>query len=233
MKLHNFVLMLSGSVAITSCITAGNGNIIKDERTLLPFMEIVASGSTEVRFHAGTEYRAVVTIDSNLNDYLETIVRDDVLIIRHRFLKPVSFAKEIVDVYCPGIEGVSVSGSGRFEADDKIMAPVFRAKVSGSGSIYGPLECNNFSARISGSGKINITGSTREAEINISGSGDFVGTEFKIKDCSIDISGSGGADVFVEDNLKGHTSGSGRIRYHGSPKFDFRSSGSGRIEKAD
>jgi hypothetical protein len=233
MKICRFGLILSVSIAFMSCITAGNGDITMDERALSPFKEITASGSTEVRFHAGTEYRAVVTADSNLIDQLETVVRGDVLIIRHRFSKSVSFTREIVDVYCPSIEGVTMSGSGHFEAGDKIATPVFRAKISGSGSINGTLECNKFSARISGSGKMNITGSSQEADIVMSGSGDFLGSEFRIKDCSIEISGSGGADIFAEDNLKGRSSGSGRIRYRGNPKFVIRSSGSGSVEKVD
>jgi hypothetical protein len=233
MKIHNLALIVSVSVVFMSCSTFGNGNIIMDERNLLPFKEITASGGTEVRFHTSTEYRAVVTIDSNLNKYFETIVRDEVLIIRYKPLRSYSFTKGIVDVYCPNITGVSISGSGRFEAIDKVTAPVFKTDISGSGTLYGTIECIDFSVHISGSGEINITGNSQNAEIDISGSGDFNGTEFRIEDCSIDISGSGKANVFVEDNLNGKTSGSGRIKYRGNPRIDFRSLGSGRIERIE
>jgi hypothetical protein len=216
-----------------SCITIGNRDIITDERDLPPFKEITVSGGTEVRFHASTEYRAVVTVDSNLNDYLETTVRNEVLTITHKPLRSYSFTKEIVDVYCPSIVGISISGSGHFETIDKITTPVFKTNISGSGTIYGTIECNSISVRISGSGETNITGSSQEAEIDISGSGDFNGTEFRINDCSIDISGSGKANVFVENTLYGKTSGSGRIKYRGNPKLDFRNSGSGRIERIE
>jgi hypothetical protein len=230
MKIHGLALMVSVSAIFMSCITIGNGNIITDERNLLPFKEITVSGGTEVRFHTSTEYRAVVTVDSNLNEYFETIVRNEVLIIKHKPLRSYSFTKEIVDVYCPSIAGITISGSGRFEAIDKITTPVFKTDISGSGTIYGTIVSNSFSARISGSGEINITGSSQGAEIEISGSGNFNGTEFRINDCSIDISGNGKVNVFVEDNLNGKISGSGRIKYRGNPKIDFRNSGSGRIE---
>jgi hypothetical protein len=233
MKIHRLALMVSVSAVFMSCITNGNGNIITDERNLLPFKEIMVSGGTEVRFHTSMEYRVVVTVDSNLNEYFETIVRNEVLIIKHKPLKLYSFTKEIVDVYCPSITGVSISGSGRFEAIDKITTLTFQTNISGSGTIYGAIESNSFSARISGSGEINITGSSQGAEIAVSGSGDFNGTEFRINDCSIDISGSGKVNVFVEDNLSGKNSGSGRIKYRGNPKIDFRSSGSGRIERIE
>jgi hypothetical protein len=230
MKIYTSVLMISVSVVFMSCVTIGNGNIITNERNLLPFKEIMVSGGTEVRFHTSTEYRAVVTVASNLNEYLETIVRNEVLIIKHKPLRSYSFTKKIVEVYCPSITGASISGSGRFETIDKITTSVFKTEISGSGTMYGTIECNSFFARVSGSGKINITGSSQDAKIGISGSGDFNGTEFRINNCSIDISGSGEANVFVENNLDGKTSGSGRIKYRGNPRIDFRSSGSGRIE---
>ncbi|MDR0719750.1 MAG: DUF2807 domain-containing protein, partial [Treponema sp.] len=91
MKIHNLVLMVSVSVVFMSCITIGNGNIITDERDLPSFKRIIVSGGTEVRFHTSPEYRAVVTIDSNLNEYFETIVRNEVLIIKRKPLRAYSF----------------------------------------------------------------------------------------------------------------------------------------------
>jgi hypothetical protein len=230
------VFLVFVSMAFMACTTGnirGNGDITTDERILPSFEKIEVSGSTEVRFHSSTEYRSVVTIDSNLNEYFETTVRNEVLIITYKPLRSYSFTKEIVDVYCPSIAGISISGSGRFAAIDKITTPVFKTNISGSGTLYGTIECNSISTRISGSGEINITGSGQEAEIAISGSGDFNGTEFRINDCAIDISGSGNANVFVENKLDGKISGSGHIRFRGNPKFDFRSSGSGRIERIE
>jgi hypothetical protein len=109
---------------------------------------------------------------------------------------------------------------------------VFKVKISGSAEFNGAIESNSFSARISGSDKNNITGSSQEAKIGIADSGKFNGTEFRINDCSINISGSGKAKVFVEDKLNDN-SGSGCIQYRGNPKFDFKYSGSGRLERIE
>jgi hypothetical protein len=38
------------------------------------YEKIEINGNSEVRFHSSTEYRAIVTIDSNLNEYFETII---------------------------------------------------------------------------------------------------------------------------------------------------------------
>jgi hypothetical protein len=216
-----------------SCITGnirGNGDIITDDRILSSFEKIEATGSTEIHFHSSAEYRATVTIDSNLNEYFETTVIGNVLKIRPKPGKGYIFTERtIMDVYCPVISEISISGSGRIEMPDTINVPTFKINISGSGKIDGNIECDNFSAKIGGSGNINISGNSEDADINISGSGDFNGSEFKVKNYTINISGSGKADVFVEDFLTARISGSGDISFRGNAKFNFRSSGSGGL----
>lgn len=233
MKMYNLALAVLGSVAFTSCTTIGNGNIITDERKLPSFNRIMIEGIAEVRFHTSTEYRAVVSIDSNLNEYFQTTVRNEVLIIKYEPSGPFSSTKEIADIYCPNLTDISISGAGRFEAIDTITSPVFKVNISGAGAIYGTIKCEAFSAGISGTGEINIKGNTQKAEISISGSGDFNAAECIINDCSIEISGSGRADMYVEDTLSGTISGAGRIKYRGKPEINFRNSGSGSVEKVE
>jgi hypothetical protein len=236
MKIKFMAFLIFVSMAFMSCITGnirGNGDITTDERILPSFEKIESSGSTEVRFHSSAEYRAVVTIDSNLNEYFETTVIGNVLIIRPKSGTGYTFTKNIVDVYCPVISEISISGSGKFEMLDTINVPKFKINISGSGKIYGNIECDDFSARISGSGNMNISGNSEDADIYISGSGDFNGSEFKVNNYFVNISGSGKADIFVEDSLTARTSGSGDISFRGNAKFDFRSSGSGGLTKIE
>ena len=232
MKIKYIVLLFSFSITIISCGTIfGNKNIITDERNLSFFDKIEISGSAEVIFHSSAEYRAVVTVDSNLSEYLETTVRNGVLIIRERPGYDCVFTKETVDVYCPNITDISLSGSGRFDTIDKIRASKISINVSGSGKISGNVECNNILIDISGSGSINIAGKTENADVKISGSGNLKGTEFSITNCSVNLSGSGKADIFVNENLDVRISGSGNITYSGNPQTNINSSGSGKVTK--
>ena len=234
MKIKHIVLLFSLSVTITSCGTIfGNKNIITDERNLSFFDKIEISGSAEVIFHSSAEYRAVVTVDSNLSEYLETTVRNGVLIIREKPGHDYVFTKETVDVYCPNITDISLSGSGRFDTIDKIAAPKISINISGSGKISGNVECNNIIIAISGSGSVSIAGNTENADIIISGSGSLNGTEFPISNCSINLSGSGKADIFVNKNLDVKLSGSGIITYRGNPQTNIENSGSGRVTQRD
>jgi len=210
----------------------GNGNLITSEETVSSFEKINISGSAEVRFYTSQEYRTVVTVDSNLLEYIEIDTRDNKLNIGTK-RGSYSFTKYLVEVYCPTVNSVSISGSGRFKGMNSINVSAFTSNVSGSGSIEGAIESETFSAKISGSGKIMVTGNSRDADINISGSGSFNGNEFGIKTAAVHISGSGKVNINVYEYLNANISGSGNIDYRGNPKIDSKVSGSGRLKNID
>ncbi len=208
----------------------GNGNLVNSEKTVSTFEKISCSGSAKVRFHVSEEYRVLVTVDENLDEYVEIFTKNNVLNIGTKSGYNCSFTKFLIDVYCPLLTSVSISGSGSF-GGDKIVISTFASSVSGSGKIEGIIECDNFSANISGSGKISTFGSSSNANISISGSGSFNGNEFYTKNATVNISGSGKANVRVEGDLKANISGSGGINYIGEAQINSKVSGSGKITK--
>ena len=217
----------------TSCINTimGNGNLVTSEKPVSAFEEISTSGSAEVRYHVSEVYRVVVTIDENLDEYVEISTSNNALNIGTQQGTNLSATKFLVDVYSPVLTSVSMSGSGKFESVDKIISSTFTSTVSGSGKIEGTIESNNYSATISGSGNISITGTSNDAVISVSGSGGFSGDEFIIKNAVVKVTGSGNVSIHVEDNLVANISGSGEIKYRGNPEVESNVSGSGTINK--
>ena len=208
----------------------GNGNLVTSEESLSAFEKINCGGAV-ITYHAGEEYRAVVKIDENLKEYVEVFAENNVLNIRHKKEYSISPVKFEVDVYCPALTGVTISGSGSFKNTDKIIASTFETKVSGSGKIEATVECDNYFAKISGAGKITVYGNGTDADISISGSGKFNGNEFDAKNATVTVSGSGNVNINVADNLKAKISGSGNVNYRGEPKVDSNINGSGRLKK--
>jgi hypothetical protein len=240
MKSKPIITMISIALIACICVScvvfpvlgiAGNGKIVSSERAVSRFDSISCTGSAEVRYHVRREYRAVVTVDSNLDEYVEVKVKNNTLTIGTKPRHSCIFTKWAVDVYCPVLKGVTLTGSSDFESVDKITVSSFDSNVSGSGSIYVTVDCDTFDAKISGSGRINISGNSRDADITISGSGDFYGGEFRVRNADVRVSGSGKARVSVSDNLNANISGSGEIHYYGNPRIDSKVSGSGRIRK--
>ena len=213
------------------CQIKGNGNVITSEKNVSAFDKVSVGVSAVVRFHSSQEYRTVVSVDENLEEYVEIFTQNNMLNIRTKSGGNYDFSNFQVDVYCPILIGISMSGSGSFENMEKITTSTFKATLSGSGKIKITVDCESFSAGVTGSGKIIVGGNTKDANISISGSGQFRGDEFNISNATVRVSGSGCINVCVADNLKAKISGSGRINYRGEPNIDSKISGSGRIRK--
>jgi len=230
----------------------GNGNLVTFEKPLSQFEKLQISGRAIVNFYESREYRAVVTVDSNLQEGVRIYIDNDVLKIGTKNGRSYIFTQYIVDVYCPRLSGISISGSVRFEGKDKINSPSFNLNISGVGKITGAFECSDFSATISGSadinsrlicnslkagisgsGKITLAGETKDLDITVSGSGDFIGHELCANNAALQISGSANINIWVMDYLKANVSGSGLVRYRGNPKIEYRASGSGRFENVE
>jgi len=239
MKNLIIIPLILGMGIFSSCVVVvddmvpirGNGHIMTySQASGSSFEKINIAGSIEVRFHESHEYKTVVTVDSNLIDYTEVSTRGNTLNIGTKNGN-YSFTRYSVDVYCPALTGVSVSGSGSFTGNDTIYTSTFDANVSGSGKIDGSIECDNFTAKITGSGKITVSGNTDDSNIDISGSGTFNGYNFVANNADIRISGSGNANVYVADYLNANISGSGRVNYRGDPTVAYKITGSGQINK--
>ena len=238
MKNNTVVAMLfviGFSVIYGSCGTVfpikGNGNLATLERSFSSFEKIQIDGSATVRFYASQEYRAVVTVDSNLVDYAEIVTDGSTLKIGTKDFGNALYTNYTVDVYSPFITSVSVSGSGRFDGGDDINTSTFAASVSGSSARFEAIvKCETFSV-VSRSGKMTVTGNANNADIKVSGSGStFSGGGFAINSANVNINGSGKATVNVSINLNANISGSGStLNYYGDPtNKNINTSGGGK-----
>lgn len=87
-------------------------------------------------------------------------------------------------------------------------------------------------ANISGSGSVHLSGSSSDAKINITGSGELSAKEFKTGDVSANIAGSGSAYLEADKTVSANIVGSGNVIYSGNASItNSRTVGSGRVSK--
>ncbi len=110
-------------------------------------------------------------------------------------------------------------------------ADISEVAVSGSAVVdVAVLDVDRLEVEISGSGSVTPSGTADGLDVNISGSGRYLGERFETRTASIGVSGSGQATVLVTDELLASVSGSGSIQYLGDPPMvEKRVSGSGSI----
>jgi hypothetical protein len=214
----------------------GNGKVTTDTRTTADYDAIKISGSFDVDLVAGKEGKIIIKGEENLMLYVKVEVEDNVLKIYNQKgtnIRP-SLGKKIqVTIPFEKISELNLSGSGNIKSIDTIKNDKFLAKLSGSGNFTLAMNTTNLELNLSGSGNVTIKGNTDNFTTKLSGSGNIDAVNLKTKNVDVNVTGSGNSRVNCNENLVARVSGSGDIKYTGSPeKKDVKVSGSGNISKA-
>ncbi|MEP6804506.1 MAG: head GIN domain-containing protein [Flavobacterium sp.] len=214
----------------------GNGKVTTDTRTTADYDAIKVSGSFDVDLVAGKEGKIIIKGEENLISSVKVEVEDNVLKIytqKGTNIRP-SLGKKIqVTIPFEKISELNLSGSGNIKSTDTIKNDKFLAKLSGSGNFTLALDTTNLELNLSGSGNVHLKGNTDKFTTKLSGSGNIDAVNLKTKNVDVNVTGSGNSRVNCNENLVARVSGSGDIKYTGSPeKRDVKVSGSGNISKA-
>ncbi|MBC5841997.1 DUF2807 domain-containing protein [Flavobacterium sp. F-380] len=213
----------------------GNGKIVTEKRTTVPYDEIKIGGSFDVELVAGKEGAITIKGEENLLPLIIVEVEGNILkIYPKKNTNMISGSGKAIIVTVPfeSISDVSLGGSGSIISKNTIKANHFSTKLSGSGDIVLTIDANDVIASLSGSGDITLKGKATNYESKLSGSGDISAHELLTTNANASMSGSGNITVNCSNNLIARVSGSGDIDYIGDPKTkDTKVSGSGRISK--
>lgn len=214
----------------------GNGKVVSETRTTGNYDGIKISGSFDVDLIAGKEGKISVKGEENLIPSIKVEVEDNTLKIyveRGTNIRPSAGKSIQITVPFEKISELTLSGSGNINSKDVIKNDKLMAKLSGSGNFNLAIDSNDFDLNLSGSGNVHLKGTADNFTTKVSGSGDVDAVNLKSKNVDVNVSGSGNSKVTCNEKLTARVSGSGNIKYAGTPdKRDVKVSGSGNISKA-
>ena len=150
-------------------------------------------GSYDVVFKQADDARFELSGTGNLQSCLCT-VEGDRLVIRsanqRRMVQP--FSGDItVTVSMPGLESISLAGSGAFTAAS-LDVENLDVSLAGSGDIsLSRLQVENLSVSLAGSGDVKLKGNASWASLSLAGSGDIDARELDCPEIETRKSGSG------------------------------------------
>lgn len=224
----------------------GNGSVISEQRTVVPFNRVESDGNFRVKVIQDSIFDIVVQAESNLVPYIRTRVHNNTLEIDTR--ENLNNHEPMwVFVHMPSVRGLQLDGSGLIDADNLVCSSLelelngsgdifctvdasnIRAEIDGSGEIELDMTADYLDAKIDGSGDFYLEGSAYEADMDINGSGDMHAYNLVVERCFIDIDGTGNAEVYVVDLLDVNISGTGNVYYLGSPQVNTKISGTGKV----
>ena len=212
----------------------GNGVPGEETRTVSGFTGVVSEGEYDVYIVPASDFAVILEADENLIQYIRTRVSGNTLIVDQGTRKCLRSENPIrITVYMPQVANLELTGSGMITGDN-IESDELRVELTGSGLIdLRGLEVGSLEALITGSGEMIFWGMARNADLDITGSGEVKAFHLESVNCTANISGSGNMQVTVEKTLTAYISGSGSIFYQGNPDVSAKITGSGAVTKSN
>jgi len=218
-----FTLLLASSFMVP-------GPPKEDVRHLDAFSGIGISVSADVYYTPGNTHEIRIEGEARDVDDLKTEVKDGFLQVKYENWR-VRHSKLTLYITSKELDAVRISGSANFRSGEPVSSDELELATSGSGGIqFDRLNSDEIDVKISGSGNIELNqGDADELDAKISGSGKLNAESFEVSEVTAAISGSGSIRITVKEDLDAKISGSGKVYYHGTPRVNSVSSGSGKV----
>lgn len=213
MKTNFFLSIVLLSLLITSCSNDddyfGSGNTISENRNVNSFTKLSSEGTFIINIYQGPTQSVEVIADENIMSRVKTSVLNNELRV---YLSDGKYSNVTLEanITVTNLSGLKNSGSGDINVYEL--------------NSLGNIDIDNL-----GNGSIIIDGHVSDLNIRNEGSGDIMAFDFFVKNCSIDIEGSGSVEINCSDNLDVDIEGSGNVFYKGNPAIDTNISGSGLV----
>jgi hypothetical protein len=211
----------------------GEGPAVKQDREGGTFNEIHTHGSFNLEVTDGASNSVTVEAQQNLQQYIEVENTGGELHIRNKKGYNIQPDREIIIyVTAPSLKGIYLSGSGNIKSTNQLNgSDKFDIKSSGSGNITIDIETADLKTSIAGSGNITLKGKTSDLDGKIAGSGNIRAKDLQSSNTSVQISGSGSAEVVATQKLNTNIAGSGDVKYWGDASVDSKVRGSGSVSR--
>lgn len=139
----------------------------------------------------------------------------------------------MVELTLQRLAALTVHGAAEVSARG-LKAPSLRVEMDGSGDVeLNDIDTEQFELIASGSGDAMLRGRAQRQRFDLRGDGDVDASGLRGSSAELQTSGASDVQLNVADTLAVRSSGSGDIRYAGSPSVDRRGLDSGSLRRRD
>lgn len=236
------ILMLASAPGFAQI--RGNGNIVKQERSVGDFTGVSVASGIDLSIEQGNQPALTVEADENLQEYIISEVREGVL---HVYIKKgtriMKFTRTRAWVTVAELKTLNVSGGGDVKSLSRITAGELSIKVSGGGDLDFELTADRVSCNLSGGGDAALNADIQEFKASLSGGGDLA-FDGNLNMFDLNMSGGGDAVISGDQAASGimvNMSGGGdlsmimpcdRIKINVSGGGDVNIASNGKVSKA-
>lgn len=227
MAAYLFLLILIASCELN--FKRGNGKIEISEYDIDTFHKVYVGGNYDVTLIPSKKNQVVIETDENLFRYINVENQEEALNINNVH-KLKSSEGIFIEIYYKSIDHIYSTGMSKIGHEGILESDELIINLSGAGSVKLDIYTHSLEIVMSGAGVIELSGNADIQQTYISGAGGLMAENLKSKECDVNLSGIGGANVYVSEKLGASITGIGGITYSGNPKLiEKQVSGLGKI----
>lgn len=239
MKIVNYIALLLIVITTSSCdykftITGidGNGNVTKDDRIFSEKIDVVkASNGLDVVVVNSTVQVVSVEADENLQDIIETELKNGVLYVRTTKNIRKAKSKKVTIAYIE-LDGIHASSGTNVKSLSGVVSNNLDLKASSGAQMELTVLAKELSAQASSGGKITLKGQARNFGSKASSGSVIDARELIAIHCTSRASSGGSISLNIERSLDAKASSGGEIKYQGEPELiTENTSSSGSVRK--
>lgn len=197
----------------------GSGNLVTLDQSFEDFQRVDISHAFQAEVTQGDTFSVVITIDDNLQQYLDVRVVGDTLQVGFERNGPFSMRNTTMraQITMPELAGITSSGASQVRVSGFSSDKDLSVDVSGASTVRGQIDTGDLNADVSGASRLELTGQGQDGNITVSGASQANLSDFRMENVSVEASGASRAEVNASGRLDAEASGASTVLYSGDP----------------
>lgn len=209
--------LLTQGVYAQSSIT-GNGQIIRQQRTIGSFNKLTVRVGMRVHIVAGNAGVAELEGESNILEHVVTEVKNGELTVMLAKNKNFNQTKGVtVTIHVAKLNELLVSTGCSVESTLPIEGNKLTATVETGSRLTTSISTKSLTLTVKDGSQASLQGTATEADIHLSGAGKLSADKLTIARASVRVDGASRADIHVTETLSASADGVSTVNYTGNP----------------
>lgn len=211
------LMLLMQGVHAQNSIT-GNGDIVKQQRTIGSFNKVTVRVGMRVHIAAGNAGVAELEGESNILEHVVTEVKNGELTVMLAKNKSFNQTKGVtVTIHVAKLSELLVSTGCVVESELPIEGAKVTATIETGSRLTAPISTKNLILTVKEGSQAILQGTATEADIRLSGAGKLTADKLTIARANVRVDGASRADIHVTETLSASADGVSTVNYTGNP----------------
>lgn len=230
--LSGVIIMSTVNLSVAQKIS-GDGNVVKETRSLTPFNKIESDGVIYITLIQSSSEFAEVEADKNLQSFIVTEVIGNKLIVRPKKDSQIENSTKLnVYVNFKNIESLELNSVGNINSKGQLNLNSMVIENNSVGNIDLNLVCNKLYLEVNSVGNTTLSGRVEDCDIEINSVGNLSAFDLVAQKLKIESNAVGNAEVNSEKEISISQNGMGNISYKGDAIVKkLEKNGMGNIKK--